>query len=84
MGRTKSRVFGERRSQPGSRGRDSRRPLGERHESFGELVVYFQDMAFGCAYAVLGDFYLAEDAAQEAFITAWQSLRQLALPNGIF
>src|SRR5215216_3326240 len=60
---------------------DSRRPLGERHEAFGELVGRFQDMAFGCAYAVLGDFYLAEDAAQEAFITAWQSLRQLRAPE---
>jgi RNA polymerase sigma-70 factor (ECF subfamily) len=60
---------------------DSRRPLGERHEAFGELVARFQDMAFGCAYAVLGDFYLAEDAAQEAFITAWQSLPQLRAPE---
>ncbi|HZB47385.1 MAG TPA: GNAT family N-acetyltransferase [Pyrinomonadaceae bacterium] len=60
---------------------DSRRPLGERHEAFGELVARFQDMAFGCAYAVLGDFYLAEDAAQEAFIVAWQSLRQLRTPE---
>ncbi len=60
---------------------DSRRPVGERHEAFGELVARFQDMAFGCAYAVLGDFYLAEDAAQEAFINAWQSLHQLRTPE---
>lgn len=60
---------------------DSRRPLGERHEAFGELVARFQDMAFGCAYAVLGDFYLAEDAAQESFITVWQSLQQLRTPE---
>src|SRR5262249_29622228 len=52
-------------------------PLVERHEAFGRLVLKFQDMAFGCAYAVLGDFYLAQDAAQEAFITAWQRLQQL-------
>ena len=38
-------------------------------------------MAFGCAYALLGDFYLAEDAAQEAFITAWQRLHQLRAPE---
>jgi RNA polymerase sigma factor (sigma-70 family) len=56
-------------------------PLGERHEAFGELVTGFQDMAFGCAYAVLGDFYLAEDAAQEAFIDAWQRLDQLRAPE---
>ena len=60
---------------------DSRLPLGERHAAFGELVARFQDMAFGCAYAVLGDFYLAEDAAQESFITAWQSLQQLRTPE---
>lgn len=60
---------------------DSRRPLGERHAAFGELVARFQDMAFACAYAVLGDFYLAEDAAQESFINAWQSLQQLRTPE---
>jgi RNA polymerase sigma factor, sigma-70 family len=60
---------------------DSRHPLTERHEAFAELVTRFQDMAFGCAYAVLGDFYLAEDAAQEAFITAWQNLSQLRVPE---
>jgi hypothetical protein len=31
------------------------------------LVQRFQDMAVGYGYAVLGDFHLAEDAAQEAF-----------------
>lgn len=53
----------------------------ERHEAFGELVSRYQDMAFACAYSVLGDFYLAEDAAQESFITAWQRLGQLREPG---
>ncbi len=53
----------------------------ERHEAFAEIVARFQDMAYGCAYAVLGDSYLAEDAAQEAFITAWQKLPQLREPE---
>src|SRR4051812_46135349 len=53
----------------------------ERQEAFGELVSRYQDMAFACAYSVLGDFYLAEDAAQEAFITAWQRLGQLREPS---
>ena len=53
------------------------RTQAERHEAFGKLVLRFQDLAFGCAYAVLGDFYLAQDAAQESFITAWRKLYQL-------
>jgi RNA polymerase sigma factor (sigma-70 family) len=61
--------------------RDSGSGLVERHEAFGELVTCFQDMAFGCAYSVLGDFYLAEDAAQEAFVIAWQRLDQLRAPE---
>jgi len=55
--------------------------LAERHAAFSKVVLRFQDMAFGCAYALLGDFYLAEDAAQEAFITAWQRLHQLQQPD---
>ena len=38
-------------------------------------------MAYACAYAVLGDFHLAENAAQEAFISAWQRLDQLHQPE---
>jgi RNA polymerase sigma factor (sigma-70 family) len=41
----------------------------------------FQDMAYAAGYAVLGDFCLAEDAAQEAFISAWQKLSQLREPE---
>ena len=51
-----------------------------RREAFGELVIRFQDMAFACAFAVLGDAYLAQDTAQEAFVTAWQKLAQLREP----
>lgn len=51
-----------------------------RREAFGELVVRFQDMAFGCAFVVLGDVYLAQDTAQEAFVSAWQKLAQLREP----
>lgn len=60
---------------------DSNTTLAEKHEAFGGLVGSFQDMAYACAYAVLGDFHLAEDAAQEAFITAWQKLYQLRQPE---
>jgi len=63
------------------RATDSDAALADRHEAFCELVRIFQDMAYACAYAVLGDFYLAEDAAQEAFISAWQKLSQLRQPE---
>ena len=51
-----------------------------RREAFGELVIRFQDMAFACAFAVLGDAYLAQDTAQEALVIAWQKLDQLREP----
>ena len=61
--------------------RDSNATLAEKQEAFCELVRMFQDMAYACAYAVLGDFCLAQDAAQEAFISAWQKLNQLRQPE---
>lgn len=53
----------------------------QRLGAFGKIVVRFQDMAYGCAYALLGDFHLAEDAAQEAFLIAYQRLGQLREPR---
>jgi RNA polymerase sigma factor (sigma-70 family) len=61
--------------------RDSDATLAEKQEAFCELVRMFQDMAYACAYAVLGDFCLAEDASQQAFISAWQKLDQLRQPE---
>jgi RNA polymerase sigma factor (sigma-70 family) len=61
--------------------RDSGVTLAERRDAFCELVRMFQDMAYAAGYAVLGDFSLAEDAAQEAFISAWQKLSQLRQPE---
>lgn len=61
--------------------RDPDATLAEQQEAFCELVRIFQDTAYACAYAVLGDFYLAEDAAQEAFVSAWQKLSQLREPE---
>lgn len=49
--------------------------------AYGAIVRRFQDMAYGCAYAVLGDFHLAEDAAQEAFIEAYRKLGDLREPK---
>ena len=45
--------------------------------AFRELVVRFQDMVVGYAYSLLGDFHLAEDAAQEAFLAVFQDLATL-------
>ena len=60
---------------------DTEATLTEKHDAFGEIVRRFQDMAYACAFAALGDFHLAEDVAQEAFITAWQKLYQLRKPE---
>jgi cytohesin len=60
----------------------SPRATGEQRErAFAEIVRRFQDMAFGLAYAVLGDAALAEDAAQEAFLSAWRELDNLREPD---
>lgn len=53
----------------------------EKNRAFEQIVKRFQDLAFGCAYAVLGDFQAAEDGAQEAFIVAWRHLDQVRQPE---
>jgi RNA polymerase sigma factor (sigma-70 family) len=55
--------------------------LEQKYDAFSGLVAAFQDMAFACSYAILGDFHLAEDAAQQAFIIAWQKIHQLREPG---
>ena len=45
--------------------------------AFGELVRRYQDLAVGYAYAVLGDFHHAEDAAQDAFVDAFKHIDQV-------
>ena len=49
-------------------------------EAFDPLVRQFQDYAVGTAVAFTGDFQLAEDVAQEAFIHAYLNLEQLRDP----
>lgn len=49
--------------------------------AFGDLIRRLQDMAVGYAYSILGDFGLAEDATQEAFITAYRELASVREPN---
>ena len=43
-------------------------------DAYGRIVQQFQDMAVGYAYSILGDFHLAQDAVQEAFIEAYPIL----------
>lgn len=60
-------------------------PMVERAQAgdiaaFESLVKRCQNMAYGYAYAQLGDFHLAEDAAQEAFVDAYRLLGDLRAP----
>ena len=64
-----------------ARATEARAARSEKSQAFGEIVYRFQDLAFACAYSVLGDFHLAQDTAQEAFITAWRNLDQLRKPE---
>jgi DNA-directed RNA polymerase specialized sigma24 family protein len=50
-------------------------------DAFTVLVQRYQAMAFGYALANLGDPHLAEDAAQQAFITAHRSLPNFQQPE---
>ncbi len=51
-----------------------------REEAFGELIAAFQTSAQAWAYRVLGETHLAQDATQEAFLTAYQKIDQLRDP----
>ena len=48
--------------------------------AFGTIVRRFQDVAFGGAFSWLGDAEEARDAAQDAFIEAWEELANLQEP----
>ena len=48
--------------------------------AFVALTRRFQHLAFGAALALLGDFHQAEDAVQEAFLSAWSALPALSDP----
>jgi RNA polymerase sigma factor (sigma-70 family) len=45
--------------------------------AFAELVRLHQDRVVAYATAILGDYHLAQDAAQEAFVDAFRELRSL-------
>lgn len=45
-------------------------------EAFNQLVLCYQDLAYGQALSVMGDPAEAEDITQESFIKAFQKIRQ--------
>ncbi|MEZ4735283.1 MAG: sigma-70 family RNA polymerase sigma factor [Caldilineaceae bacterium] len=54
--------------------------LFTRQAAFSELVRRFQDMVYGCALATLGDHQLAQDVAQETFLSAYRHIEQVREP----
>ncbi len=48
--------------------------------AYDDLVRTFQDRAVALAVAILGDYHLAEDAAQEAFVEAFRDISGLRAP----
>ena len=49
--------------------------------AFVEIVSRYQAMVCGIALSILGDFAASEDAAQEAFLTAWRKISDLREPQ---
>jgi RNA polymerase sigma-70 factor (ECF subfamily) len=45
-------------------------------EAFNRLILVYQDQVYNLAYRILGDPHAADDAAQEAFISAFKGLRR--------
>ncbi len=50
-------------------------------DAFTDLVGRYQGMAFAYACSVIGDYQLAEDATQQAFLTAYRNLESLRDPR---
>ena len=48
--------------------------------AFETLARQFQDMAVGYAHALVGDFHIAEDIAQESFFQTYRDLNKLEKP----
>src|SRR5258707_12259950 len=51
--------------------------------AFVEIVARHQAMVCGIALGILGDFAASEDAAQEAFLTAWRKIHELREPESL-
>jgi RNA polymerase sigma-70 factor (ECF subfamily) len=62
------------------RARNDSVSVDEQHAAFAELVRRFEEAAFGWSLKLLDDPTEAQDATQDAFVTAWLKLRQLRDP----
>lgn len=59
---------------------DVRNAQAGQKEALRSLVLRFQDLAVGYAFSLLGDYHLAEDAAQEALVAMVRNIGQLREP----
>ncbi|MBQ8310228.1 MAG: hypothetical protein IJX80_04345 [Clostridia bacterium] len=50
--------------------------LGD-EQAYEALVIRYQRAVIAAAYGITRDHYLAEDAAQDAFVSAWMKLDSL-------
>lgn len=51
--------------------------------AFVEIVARHQALVCGTAFAILNDLAASEDAAQEAFLTAWRKIHDLRAPESL-
>ncbi len=54
---------------------------GGNRDAFARIVERYQRLLCSLAYSATGNMSESEDVAQEAFVTAWQQLRQLREPE---
>ncbi len=54
--------------------------LAGKQDAYEALVLRYQKAVFATAYAVVRNSYMAEDAAQDAFVSAWMKLAVLREP----
>lgn len=55
--------------------------LAGEEKAYEALVIRYQKMVLSAAYSVTGNHYMAEDAAQDAFVSAWIKLNMLREPS---
>jgi RNA polymerase sigma-70 factor, ECF subfamily len=55
--------------------------LAGEKSAFAEIVRRYERAAIVTAYSALGDFHVAQDAAQEAFVIAYQKLGKVRNPD---